>query len=53
MVSYHFMKKDLEQILKVVIDKSLEGIAINVAHYHHERWDGLGYPNGLKVMIYL
>lgn len=23
-------------------------IAANIAHYHHERWDGTGYPEGLS-----
>ena len=23
-------------------------MAVDIAHYHHERWDGKGYPRGLK-----
>jgi len=37
----------VEQILQNVEDLEFKEIAINVAHYHHERWDGHGYPSGL------
>ena len=29
-------------------DKALLGIAAKIAHEHHEKYDGSGYPNGLK-----
>ena len=38
----------VNEILKDTTVKSFERVANNIAHYHHERWDGKGYPNGLK-----
>ena len=35
-------------VLREVDDENLKRIAVNVAHYHHERWNGEGYPCGLK-----
>ena len=35
-------------VLREVDDKQFKSIAINVAHYHHEKWNGQGYPSGLK-----
>ena len=40
--------KIVSDILKDGEDEYFEEIAINVAHYHHEKWNGMGYPLGLK-----
>lgn len=37
----------VENLLSSIEDPYLVQIARNVAHYHHERFDGSGYPHGL------
>ena len=38
----------VEKVLKEVDDKEFVAVAVNVAHYHHEKYNGKGYPDGLK-----
>ena len=52
---YEKMKKHAEEGAKVIHkvllhtdDKSFKIVAENVAHYHHERWDGSGYPEKIS-----
>lgn len=36
------------QLLQNTENVQFKSIAVNIAHYHHEKWDGNGYPTGIK-----
>ncbi len=39
--------KIVAEVLQSVDDRDFVDIAVNVAHYHHEKWNGTGYPTGI------
>ncbi len=43
-IGYHMVN----EILSEVEDQDFVSVAENVAHYHHEKINGKGYPDGLK-----
>ena len=38
----------IDRVIETVPESGYLMEARNMAHYHHERWDGKGYPEGLK-----
>ena len=38
----------VESVLAQSDDEEFKRIAINVAHYHHEKWNGTGYPEKIS-----
>lgn len=38
----------LERVSREYPDNSFMHMGVDIARYHHEKWDGTGYPNNLK-----
>ncbi len=38
----------VEKLLRGVEDDNFVNLAVNVARYHHEKYDGTGYPTGIE-----
>lgn len=38
----------VSEVLSATEDNEFKKIAVNVAHYHHEKWNGTGYPEKIS-----
>lgn len=38
----------VEKIMRGVEEEHFVNVSVNVAHYHHEKWNGMGYPKKLQ-----
>lgn len=38
----------VSEVLSATEDEDFKKIAVNVAHYHHEKWNGTGYPEKIS-----
>lgn len=39
----------VNEVLSATEDEDFKKIAVNVAHYHHEKWNGTGYPEKIAA----